>query len=92
MRVFPSQHLSSLAMCELLVQIVAMAHLGLRINFLLCHNGIGRLAWPKVGAKRTPLQKIQRIPKLPSFLAIFPLIGLLAAIFILPEIYGFEND
>jgi MFS family permease len=26
------------------------------------------------------------------FVAIFPLVGLLAAIFILPEIYGFEND
>jgi hypothetical protein len=26
------------------------------------------------------------------FVAIFPLIGLLAAIFILPEIYGFEHD
>ena len=26
------------------------------------------------------------------FVAIFPLIGLLAAIFVLPEIYGFEND
>lgn len=26
------------------------------------------------------------------FVAIFPLIGLLAAIFILPEVYGFEND
>lgn len=24
--------------------------------------------------------------------AIFPLIGLLAAIFILPEVYGYEND
>jgi hypothetical protein len=24
--------------------------------------------------------------------AIFPLIGLLAAIFILPEVYGFEHD
>ena len=26
------------------------------------------------------------------FVAIFPLIGLLAAIFILPEVYGFEHD
>ena len=26
------------------------------------------------------------------FTAIFPLIGLLAAIFILPEVYGFEHD
>jgi MFS family permease len=26
------------------------------------------------------------------FVAIFPLIGLLAAIFILPEVYGYEND
>jgi Na+/melibiose symporter-like transporter len=26
------------------------------------------------------------------FVAIFPLIGLLAAIFILPEVYGFEQD
>jgi len=24
--------------------------------------------------------------------AIFPMIGLLAAIFILPEVYGYEND
>lgn len=26
------------------------------------------------------------------FVAIFPLIGLLAAIFILPEVYGYEHD
>ena len=26
------------------------------------------------------------------FTAIFPLIGLLAAIFVLPEVYGFEQD
>jgi hypothetical protein len=26
------------------------------------------------------------------FTAIFPLAGLLAAIFILPEVYGFEHD
>jgi hypothetical protein len=26
------------------------------------------------------------------FVAIFPLCGLLAAIFILPEVYGFEQD
>jgi hypothetical protein len=24
--------------------------------------------------------------------AIFPMVGLLAAIFILPEVYGYEND
>ncbi len=26
------------------------------------------------------------------FVAIFPMIGILAATFLLPEVYGFEND
>ena len=46
----------------------------------------------RTGTRSREALRPHLIDGIPLLVALFPLIGLLAAFFVLPEVYGFEED